>query len=127
MRKTYALPGPAGQWVPASLREVENAKLLIGQPIPADAVAVQNAGMRRETGQNSSGRVALRPIEDIRQDSPVGFIPQIGLPRLRAGDDHAIKLVLPEFVEAVVEAIEMTLAAISSRNSGQRVELQVNG
>src|SRR5208282_1583501 len=92
--------------------EVKNAELLVGQPLPADAVAMKDAGMRRQTGQYRRGCVAFRPIEHFRQDSPVGLVPQVGMARLRASDDDAIKLVLPQLIEAVVEAIQMSLPAI---------------
>ena len=54
---------------------------------------------------------------------PVGFFAQIGLLRFRAGDDHAVKPVVPQIVEGEIKAIQMPLAAIGAGNSGQRVQL----
>ena len=62
--------------------------------------------------------ISLGPVENFGQQSPVGFIAQVGLMRLRARDDHAVKLVLPEIVEAEVEAVQMPLAALGAGNSG---------
>jgi hypothetical protein len=106
--------------------EVEYATLFIGKAVTLDAIAVQNAGMGCQTGQDRGSRVALGPIEYFGQDFPVGFISQIGLPGLGTGDNHAIKLVLPELVKAVIKTVEVTLAPVSAWNSGERIELQVN-
>src|ERR1035438_924923 len=108
------------------LGEVEYAKLLVGQTMTGDTVAVKNAGMGRQTREDCGTRVAFCPIEYIRQGAPVRFFLQVSLARLSARNNHAVKMTVPKFVEAVVEAVQVTLPAVSARNGGKGVEFQVD-
>ncbi len=36
--------------------------------------------------------IAFRPVKNVGQSRPVGFVAQVGLARLRSGHDDAVKL-----------------------------------
>src|SRR6516164_2888848 len=102
---------------------VEHTKALVVQAMPRNSVAVEDAGMRRQTGQNCGSCIAFGPIHDLGQLGPVWFLPQVGLTRFSAGDDSGINVIIPEIVEARIEALQMGLHTVGSRNRGQGTEL----
>ena len=46
--------------------------------------------------------------------------------RFGPGNNHAVKPVLPQILEREVETVQMPLSAIGARNSGQRVQFDVD-
>src|SRR5215472_13941620 len=111
----------------ATCRSREHAKFLVGQKMPLDPIAVQNAGMGCQARQDRRTRVALRPVKYLREQVPVTLLPQIGILRLRSCDDDAVKPMLPEVIEWEVKAVQMPLASVSARYACQRIELDING
>src|ERR1700722_679941 len=44
---------------------VEYAELLVGEPVPGNAIAVEHTGMRRQARQNGGSRIVLSPIQNF--------------------------------------------------------------
>src|SRR5215469_5189434 len=82
--------------------------------------------MRSQARQDCRTRIALRPIENFREQVPVRLFAQVGKPRFGACHDDAVKPVLPKLVERRIKAVEMPLAAICARHASKRVQLDIN-
>src|ERR1700723_1356214 len=89
-----------------------------------NTIAVKNASMRRQTRQERRNSITLGPVQNLGQSGPVRFLLQVWLTRLSSGNNDPIELAVPQFIQAGVELIQMTLSAIGPRNSGQRVNLE---
>src|SRR5208282_4985268 len=86
--KTHTLRAPGSELVLAGLCKFKNTELFVTQRMPANAIAVQNARVRRQAGKNRGRGIALGPIENLRQDGPVGLVFQVRTLRFSAGHDH---------------------------------------
>ena len=78
MRKAHLVGYLAGQRVVALLGGIKHAEFLVRQPVTFDAIAVENAGMRRQTGQDCRNRVPLGPVENLGQKSQYGSSRRLG-------------------------------------------------
>src|SRR5271154_5083260 len=106
------------------LSGIKDPELLVGQPVAVDPISVENARVRRQTRQHGRNRVLFGPVKQIDKRSPVRFVLQAGLLRLRAGDDDAIDLAIPEIIKSEIEAVQVPLSAIRPGNLGERVQLE---
>ena len=88
---------------------LKNAELFVREPVAGNAVAVKNAGVRRQTRQHRRDRIAFGPVENFGQGGPIWFFPQIRLARFGAGHNHAIKPAVQQVVDAEIEAFQMLL------------------
>ena len=64
MRETNLFPGTAGERMVGSLGEIKDAELFVTQRMAADAVAVQNACVRRQTRQDRRCGIAFGPVQN---------------------------------------------------------------
>src|ERR1700722_985683 len=87
---------------------------------------MQHAGMRSQTRQDGRSRVALRPIEDLREQVPVRFFSEVRIARFRPGNNHSVKLALPQVVKREIKVVQVPLAAIRAWNARKRVQLDKN-
>jgi hypothetical protein len=124
VRETNVFPGAAGERMVGSLREVKNSELFVSQRMAADAVAVQNACVSRQTGQTvdavfrsaqSRASVNVDQYDSSRKLAQRGSVPVMITPSTRLFQRSSV----PE-----VEAVQVPLSAISPRNPGQRVQLE---
>src|SRR5271157_1959083 len=98
---------------------IKYSKLLVGQPVAADAVAVEHTGVCCETRKHCGFGVPLGPIEDFPKQSPIRFIAQISMVRLCTCDNYTVEPVLPEIVKRTIKSIQMACAPACSGNSRQ--------
>src|SRR5579862_8771581 len=106
---------------------IEQAETLVVETAAADAIDVQNRGVRGQAGPDGGARIFLGPLDDAGERSPVGLIGEIGGLRFVAGDDQRVELAVPEVLDAGVKAIEMTAAGFGPWNVGQGVEGHADG
>src|SRR5215469_8664927 len=109
------------------LYRIEQTEFLIRKRVSFDSVAMKGACMRRQTRENRRTGITLRPIEHLREQVPIRFLAQTGMLGFGSRDDHAVKTLLPEVVEGKIEAIQVSLAAVSSWYTGKRIQFDVNG
>src|SRR5271156_754454 len=104
----------------------EHTKLFIAEAISGDSVAVENSGMRCQTGENGGGGIIRGPIQDAGESAPVRLVSEIRLDGLSARDDCAVELAVAQCIESGVISGEVLFPAFASHKIGKRKQLQVN-
>src|ERR1022692_2917241 len=77
MRKPHRPRGVPGKFVVTHSCRLKDAELFVTQPVTRNTVAVENASVRCQTGQDRRGGIALGPVQNTRQGVPVGFLAQV--------------------------------------------------
>ena len=62
MRKMDQVACVVGHHVVSGLIECEDAKTLVIQPVSTNAIAMKNAGVRGQAGEDSGAGIALGPV-----------------------------------------------------------------
>ncbi len=105
---------------------VEDAETLVAEPATADTINVQNSRMRGQAGPHCRMSVALGPVHQCGQASPVWLVDEVLRPRLCPRYDEAVEMAVPEIIDIRIEATDTALAQICSRDLGQRIESQAH-
>src|SRR4029077_9875004 len=80
--------------------------------------------MPGQAGPDSRMSVALRPLQQSCQASPVWLVHEVQGPRLCPGYDEAVEMIVPEVTDVGIEAAHMAPGHLSPGNVRQRIERQ---
>src|SRR5271168_2449943 len=119
LREAHNLREPGGEHVVAESLVFEDAKLLVAQRGPLDAITMQYTGVRGQARQYSGCSVLFGPIKNTCQGAPVRLIAQIALPRLGAGNDSAVDAPTQQIFDGYVKVAQMFQCAFTARDIGK--------
>src|SRR6266478_52816 len=89
---------------------IEDAATLVAEPATADTVNVQYSRVRCQAGPDSRMSVALGPVHQCGQASPVWLVHEVWRPRLCPRYDEAVEMAVPEIIDIGIEAAHTALA-----------------
>src|SRR5712692_6330773 len=115
-----------GQGVVRYSGAVEDAKALVAEPPPADSIEVKNGRMRGQAGTYCGVSVALCPIQQCCEASPIGFLGEICRLRLGASYYEPVDMTIPQIAHIGIEGTHTTPAYICPGDAGQGIESQAH-
>src|SRR5260221_9729023 len=112
MRHPQSSRSRGRQGVVRYLSALEDAETLVTEWTAADTIEVENRRMRGQAGPDRRMSVALRPLQQSCQASPVWLFHEAQGPRLCPGHDESVEMIVPEAADVGIEAAHMAPADI---------------
>ena len=95
-----------------NLPVLEHARHLGGQLVFGHAIVVIDAGLCAPADMQRGMHVRARPVHDAAQLGPIVHVFEIEQLHGRAGDDHAVEVLVGDVVERAVERLQVLLGHV---------------
>src|SRR5271157_4942812 len=98
---------------------LEDTAVFSAAPDPADAVHMQNCGVRGKAGPDSRMRVVPGPLQNSCKTLPVWLVGQVRCKRLSPGYNQPVEVSVPKTLNARIELFNMARARFVSWDARQ--------
>ena len=98
---------------------LKNSEALLVKRSAADAIDMENGGMRRQAGPDCRSSVVFGPIDNFGESAPIRLVRQREGTRLRSSHNQAIEAAGPQIVNVGIAAAQMRPPEFGSRHVRQ--------